>query len=194
MIRLDTVGLFAYKENMSQIYTKAGKLVPTTYLKLGICYLTEFKTILTHKYNAIKISLKNKFHKILKQKEFSVKNINKFTLYQVFTILDLRNSNIVTVQSFSKGKGYTGNIKRHNFNRGPMSHGSKHHRLQGSLGAGTTPGRVFPGKRMSGQMGFTKITHKNLKILELDNIKNRIYLHGNVAGTLNTLVLIKYNI
>jgi large subunit ribosomal protein L3 len=96
----------------------------------------------------------------------------------------------VNVSGLTIGKGNTGNIKEHNFSRGPMAHGSKHHRLQGSLGAGTTPGRVFPGKRMPGRVGMEKRTILGLEIIDIDTAENLLVIKGSVPGKAGNLVSI----
>lgn len=88
----------------------------------------------------------------------------------------------VSVRAKTIGRGFTGTIKRHNFSRGPMSHGSKSHRIPGSIGAGTTPGRVFKGTRMSGHYGDSFVTVKNLRVEKVDSDKGLLFLHGAVPG------------
>jgi len=88
----------------------------------------------------------------------------------------------IRVTGTSIGKGFAGNQKRHNFSRGPMTHGSKNHRLPGSIGAGSTPGRVYPGKKMAGQMGNKKVTLKNTEVVFVNSEENIIVLKGSVPG------------
>jgi len=88
----------------------------------------------------------------------------------------------------SIGKGFAGNQKRHNFSRGPMTHGSKNHRLPGSIGAGSTPGRVYPGKKMAGHLGNKKVTLKNTKILYINAEENILVVKGSVPGKNNTVL------
>ena len=91
----------------------------------------------------------------------------------------------------SIGKGFAGNQKRHNFSRGPMTHGSKNHRLPGSIGAGSTPGRVYPGKKMAGRMGGQNVTLKNTEILYVNTEENILVVKGSVPGKKNTLLKIQ---
>ncbi len=97
----------------------------------------------------------------------------------------------VNISGLTTGKGNTGNIKQHNFNRGPMAHGSKHHRLQGSLGAGTTPGRVFRGKRMPRRFGGEKRTILGLEVIEIDTKENLLIIKGSIPGKAGNLVSIR---
>lgn len=102
------------------------------------------------------------------------------------------DSKFVTVTGKSIGKGLTGNQKRHNFTRGPMTHGSKNHRAPGSIGAGTTPGRVLPGKKMAGQVGAKKITTSNLEIISFLNDENLLLVKGSVPGKSGNLLSIQF--
>lgn len=100
----------------------------------------------------------------------------------------------VKVSGNSIGKGFAGNQKRHNFSRGPMTHGSKNHRLPGSIGAGSTPGRVYPGKKMAGHLGNKKITIKNSEIVFVNNEENIAVLKGSLPGKMgNVLKIIPSN-
>ena len=98
---------------------------------------------------------------------------------------------IVDVTGVSKGKGFSGHIKRHHFKRGPKTHGSDHHRAPGSIGPGTTPGRVYKGMRMAGHMGDARATVKKLRVVRADAERNLLLVKGSVPGTLNGLILVK---
>jgi large subunit ribosomal protein L3 len=102
------------------------------------------------------------------------------------------NFSKITVTGKSIGKGFAGNQKRHNFGRGPMTHGSKNHRAPGSIGAGTTPGRVIPGKKMAGRLGGNKITTKNLDIIKMDSKENLLIVKGAVPGKPGNLLNIQF--
>lgn len=106
--------------------------------------------------------------------EFEVAKEIPLTIFEVDELVNVRAKTI--------GRGFTGTIKRHNFNRGPMAHGSKSHRIPGSIGAGTTPGRVVPGKRMAGHYGDSFVTIKNLKIVKVDPEKGLLFIGGAVPG------------
>eukprot|EP01035_Chromulina_nebulosa_P024585 gene24585-32018_t len=94
----------------------------------------------------------------------------------------------VKISGLTIGKGNTGNIKQHNFSRGPMTHGSKHKRLQGSLGSGTTPGRTFPGKKMPGRSGMDKRTISGLEIIDIDTTENLLVIKGCIPGKSGNLL------
>jgi len=124
-------------------------------------------------------------------REFKFDNVDEYTLggeikADIFAVGDK-----VDVQATSKGKGFQGAIKRHNFGRGPMTHGSKHHRHHGSSGAAASPSRVLKGKKMPGQMGNEKVTVQNLEVVRVDAEKNLILVKGAVPGNRKALMTIK---
>lgn len=209
------------KIGMMQIFDNTGMALPATVIKVGPCFITQIKKKKECGYNAVQIGyfsttkksltkperrhLRSKKLPLLKHlQEYRIKNLTNFqkTIQSVEpgelrlkTQLDLRlleNVKSVNVTGYTIGKGHGGNIKRHHFSRGPMSHGSKHHRLQGSLGAGTSPGRVFPGKKMSGHLGMEKKTVKNLQVLEINQENNLLVLKGCIPGKKGNLVNITF--
>merc|ERR1712151_868834 len=114
--------------------------------------------------------------------EFRVDTPEQFTLGERLTVNSFRVGQTICVKGTGLGKGFTGNQKRHRFSRGPMTHGSKNHRLPGSIGAGSTPERVYPGKKMSGQCGFKTTTISNSTILYIDNDEKILALKGSLPG------------
>jgi large subunit ribosomal protein L3 len=122
--------------------------------------------------------------------EFRVNDPQNFKLGQSITLDSFEVGQKVRVTGKSIGKGFAGNQKRHNFSRGPMTHGSKNHRLPGSIGAGSTPGRVYPGKKMAGQMGNKTITIKNSEILFISVPENILVLKGSLPGKKDNLLRI----
>jgi len=115
-------------------------------------------------------------------KEYHVTRPEEFELGQTFDITNFSANQSIDVRGKSIGKGFAGTVKRHNFGRGPMSHGSKNHREPGSIGAGSTPGRVYPGKRMAGRLGGKPTTLKRLTILRVDTEENLLVVKGSVPG------------
>jgi len=149
-----------------------------------INFLSKKKNEIENIYsNIFGIFYKNSIN--IKLFNFELKNINN-----IFDIKMLKIGNNLKVSGHRIGKGFLGNIKEHHFKRGPMSHGSKHHRLQGSLGAGTTPGRTFPGKKMSKHHGPQKSTLSTLKILNINSDNNILSLKGSIPGKKNTILTI----
>jgi large subunit ribosomal protein L3 len=203
-----SVGLFAKKLGMTQIFDDSGIIFPVTLLKTEECQISQIKTTNTDGYNAIQVAYGlEKISKITKPQlghlkkvgekgfksfgEFRVNDPQKFKLGQNITLDSFEVGQKVRVTGRSIGKGFAGNQKRHNFSRGPMTHGSKNHRLPGSIGAGSTPGRVYPGKKMAGQLGGQTVTIKNSEVLFINNEEQILVLKGSLPGKPNTLLKIQ---
>jgi len=201
-------GLFATKVGMTQIFDESGTILPVTILKTGVCQVSQIKTTNTDGYNAVQVAYgEQKLDKLNKAtrghlKKLGDKGFRSFGEFRVtspedFKLGQVLKPNIFTVgqkvrvTGKSIGKGFAGNQKRNNFSRGPMTHGSKNHRLPGSIGAGSTPGRVYPGKKMAGQMGNTTVTLKNSEILYINAEENILVLKGSVPGKKNTVLKIQ---
>jgi len=205
---MTSIGLLGKKIGMTQIFDKIGHTIPVTILQIGPCFITQIKTTEKHGYNAIQIGYnivrsqslnKSELGHLQKFKlpsfkylqEFRIDSSKEFQIGEKICSQDLQVGDYVDIQGKNIGKGFTGYQKRHKFTRGPMSHGSKNHRLPGSIGAGTTPGRVFPGKRMAGRSGYKKITIKNLEIIDINQNDHIILVKGSVPGKNGNLVSIK---
>ena len=202
-----SLGLLGNKIGMTQIFDETGNIIPVTVLKIGPCVITQVKTVLTDGYNAIQIGYGNVSTKSLTQpelghlqksniqplkylKEFRVNNPEEFQVGQILNVEAFNSGQLVDITGKSSGKGFSGLQKRHNFTRGPMTHGSKNHRQPGSIGMGTTPGRVLPGKKMAGQLG-NKITNiKKLKIVQVNAEENILVVKGSVPGKPGNLLSI----
>ena len=202
-----SLGLLGNKIGMTQIFDETGNIIPVTVLKIGPCVITQVKTVLTDGYNAIQIGYGNVSTKSLTQpelghlqksniqplkylKEFRVNNPEEFQVGQILNVEAFDSGQLVDITGKSSGKGFSGLQKRHNFTRGPMTHGSKNHRLPGSIGMGTGPGRVLPGKKMAGQLG-NKITNiKKLKIVQVNAEENILVVKGSVPGKPGNLLSI----
>ncbi len=204
-----TLGLLGNKIGMTQIFDKKGNIIPVTIIKGGPCYITQIKSEENCGYNSIqlgyvevapnsKILTKpelghfNKVNSIPFRylKEYKTDELN-YEIGHKVTVEMFEIGQEVNISGLTTGKGNTGNIKQHNFNRGPMAHGSKHHRLQGSLGAGTTPGRVFRGKRMPRRFGGEKRTILGLEVIEIDTKENLLIIKGSIPGKAGNLVSIR---
>jgi large subunit ribosomal protein L3 len=201
-----SIGLLGNKIGMTQIFDNSGNIIPVTILKVGPCTITQIKEKKKDGYDSIQIGYGETSNKSLSQpqlghlqksnikplkylKEFRMNNeTENFKIGQVLNVESFFLNQLVTVQGKSIGKGFSGLQKRHNFRRGPMTHGSKNHRAPGSIGMGTTPGRVLPGKKMSGQLGNKIITVKNLKIIQINLEENILILKGSVPGKPGNLV------
>jgi len=202
-----SVGLLGNKIGMTQIFDETGNIIPVTILKVGPCVVTQVKTEAKDGYNSIQVGYSRVSSKSLTQpelghlqksniqplkhlKEFRINKDQNFEVGQTLTVDLLSLGEFVDIQGKTIGKGFTGLQKRHNFARGPMTHGSKNHRAPGSIGMGTTPGRVLPGKRMSGQVGNKVITVKKLKVIQLNLEENILVIKGSVPGKPGNLLSI----
>lgn len=202
------LGILGNKVGMTQIFTENGDANPVTVIKVGPCTVTQIKSIESHGYNAIQIGYqvvpKRKLNKpelghlekvnalpLKYLKEYNVSNTEDFTIGQTIDVGTFTEGQFVDISGKSIGKGFTGNMKRHNYARGPMSHGSKNHREPGSIGQGSTPGRVFPGKKMAGKLGDQQITVSNLKILKIDTKEHLLIVKGAVPGKPGNLLSIR---
>jgi large subunit ribosomal protein L3 len=202
-----TIGLLGNKIGMTQIFDESGNIIPVTILKVGPCIITQIKTEAKHGYNAIQIGYGNVPSKSLTQpklghlqksniqplrylKEFNIDNLDQFEIGQRLNVNLFSQSQFVDIRGKSIGKGFSGLQKRHNFTRGPMTHGSKNHRAPGSIGMGTTPGRVLPGKKMAGQLGNKITTVKKLQLIRINLEENILVIKGSVPGKPGNLLTI----
>lgn len=204
-----SLGILGNKIGMTQIFNKTGEVIPVTIIKGGPCYITQIKSVENCGYNALQIgyleispTLRSltkprlgHFNKVNLPpfrylKEFPTNAIENFLIGEKFTVEMFQVGEKITISGLSIGKGNGGNIKKHHFTRGPMGHGSKHHRLQGSIGSGTTPGRVFPGKKMPGRLGMEKCTIKGLEIIEINTKENLLVIKGCIPGKSGNLISI----
>jgi large subunit ribosomal protein L3 len=124
-------------------------------------------------------------------REFRVDDAAPYEIGQTIDVSLFAAGDLVHVTGTSKGKGFAGTVKRHHFGRGPKTHGSDHHREPGSIGPGTTPGRVYRGSRMAGHMGDERVTIKKLQVVRADVDRNLLLVRGSVPGAPNALVLVK---
>ena len=190
---------------MTQIFNKKGSSIPVTILQLGPCIVTQIKDVKSDGYQAVQVGYlevnKNKLKKpelghlnktntpALKYlHEYRVNSLNNIQVGQILTVEEFKVGHLVKISGLSIGKGFTGYQKKHHFSRGPMTHGSKNHRQPGSIGAGTTPGRVFPGKKMAGRMGHNKVTIKNLQIIDIHPEENIIIVKGAIPGKRGSII------
>ncbi len=203
-----TVGILGTKLGMTQIFDEAGRAVPITVVQAGPCPITQIKTPQTDGYTAIQVAFGEVREKNLSRperghlskhsqtppmrhlREYRLEDTSPYQLGQAITVDIFSPGQLVDVRGTSIGRGFAGYQKRHNFKRGPMAHGSKNHRLPGSTGAGTTPGRVFPGKRMAGRMGNTTVTIRKLQVVRVDSERNLLLIKGALPGKPGALVSI----
>ena len=200
--------ILATKVGMTQIFNEEGILTPVTVLQAGPCVVTQVKTIENDGYEAVQVGFVDKREKLVSKplkghfdkagvsykryvREFRLDECAGYKLGDEIKADVFAAGEKVDATAISKGKGFQGAIKRHGQHRGPMAHGSKFHRHQGSNGSATTPGRVFKGKGMPGHMGNVQVTVQNLEIVKVDVENNLILVKGAVPGPKKSLVTLK---
>ena len=191
-------GILGKKIGMTRIIQDDGHVIPTTVIECSPNIVDQIKTVekdgyqaLVLGFSALKKPTKTRKFKHLREFKITPEEAQKFNKGDSVTLESLKDTKEVIITGVSKGKGFQGVIKRHNFSRGPMSHGSHHHREPGSIGTRAKPGKVQKGKRMAGHMGLDTITVKNVKIVHIDVEKNILAVKGAVPGGKNGLVIIK---
>ena len=200
--------ILATKVGMTQIFNEDGVLVPVTVLQAGPCVVTQVKTVENDGYKAVQVGFGDKREKLVSKpvkghfdkagvsykryvREFRLDNAEDYSVKDEIKADVFAAGDKIDATAISKGKGFQGAIKRHGQHRGPMAHGSKFHRHQGSNGSATTPGRVFKGKGMPGHMGHVQVTVQNLEVVRVDADNNLILVKGSVPGPKKSLVTIK---
>ncbi len=197
------------KLGMTQVFAEDGQRVALTVIEAGPCPVTQVKTADTDGYEAVQLGFGATRPKLLNRPELGhlrkagappVRHLHEFapaevgeglSVGDVVTVGDFTSGEIVRVTGVSKGKGYAGTIKRHNFKRGPKSHGSHNIRQPGSIGAAAWPSRVMKGLRMSGHMGARTVTQRGLQIVDRDPERNILLVKGAVPGAVNGIVIVR---
>ena len=200
-------GLVGKKIGMTQIFDETGLVIPVTVIDVASNVVTQIKTTETDGYNAVQVGYEDVKEKTLNKpqkghlnragvtprrtlREFRVEGTEEFTVGQELKADLFEVGDRVDASGTSKGKGFQGNIKRHNQAKGPMSHGSRYHRGPGAMAAAASPGKVFKGKKLPGQMGNKKTTVKNLEVVKVDVERNLLIVKGAVPGPRKSLVTI----
>ncbi len=202
------IGILGTKLGMTQMFDESGLAIPVTIIKAGPCLITQVKTLDTDGYNAVQVGYSETRSKLLTKprlghlekvgapplkylKEYRIQSSNGEVLGGTISVSSFTLGDKVSVTGKTIGKGFAGTVKRHNFTRGPMTHGSKNHREPGSIGMGTTPGRVYPGKKMAGRLGGKQTTIKNLEIVLINLENNLLVVKGAIPGKLGNLLSVK---
>ena len=199
------VGILGKKLGMTQIYTEDGKAYPVTVVEAGPCCVVQVKTLDNDGYEAVKIGFSEvkerkvnkpllgsfkkagvKPFKVLKELPMGGLQVGEFITVKQFTKGDR-----ISVSGISKGKGFQGVMKRHNFSGGPGSHGSMFNRAPGSIGASSYPSRVWKNQKMPGHMGSERVTVRNLEIVDVRTEQNILLIKGAIPGATGTMVEIK---
>ena len=203
--------ILATKVGMTQIFNEDGVLTPVTVLQAGPCVVTQVKTVENDGYSAVQVGFVDKREKLVAKpqkgsfdkagvsykryvREFKFEDAESYEVAQEIKADVFAAGDKVDATAISKGKGFQGAIKRHGQHRGPMAHGSKFHRHQGSNGSCSTPSRVFKGKGMPGHMGSVKITTQNLEVVRIDAENNLLLIKGAVPGAKKALITVKESV
>jgi large subunit ribosomal protein L3 len=200
-----SIGLIGRKVGMTQVFEADGTMVAVSVLAVAPNTVTRLRTADRDGYTAVQLGTDvvarltrpeagqlGDLPKVATIREFRVDDIDTYSVGQTVSIDDLfQAGDLVDVSGLSKGKGFAGHIKRHNFHRGPKTHGSDHHRAPGSIGPGTTPGRVYKGMKMAGHMGDERVTVKKVRIVRTDPERNLILVNGSLPGSRNAVIIVK---
>ena len=203
------IGLIGRKVGMTQVFQDDGTMVAVSVLAIEPNTVTRLRTSDRDGYTAVQLGtetskkltkpeagqlkdLPKAAQSIKTIREFRVDSVDEYELGQTVSLVDLfTEGDEVDVSGVSKGKGFAGHIKRHNFHRGPKTHGSDHHREPGSIGPGTTPGRVYRGMKMAGHMGDETVTIKKVRVVRTDPDRNLLLVKGSLPGARGSLILVK---
>ena len=200
--------LLGKKLGMTQIFDEEGKLIPVTVIEAGPCSVVQRKTAATDGYEAVQLGFgEQKPERVVKPRAGHFKKAGVGTMRELrevrveaadaakagdtWTAAIFEGVNFVDVLGVTKGKGFQGVMKRHNFSGGRATHGSHFHRTTGSIGMKEKPGRVFKGKKMAGQMGSTDVTVQSLKVVQVRATENLILVKGAVPGANGTTLVVR---
>ena len=199
-----SIGLIGRKVGMTQVFQPDGTMIPVSVVAVGPNTVTRLRTSERDGYTAVQLGIEpskkltkpeagqlKELPKVAVIREFRLDDVSEYTVGQTLDVNLFAAGDIIHVTGTSKGKGFAGNIKRNNFRRGPKTHGSDHHRAPGSIGPGTTPGRVYRGMKMAGHMGDDRVTVKKLQVVRVDPDRNLLLVKGSVPGAAHALVLVK---
>jgi large subunit ribosomal protein L3 len=203
-----TKGLLAKKIGMTQVFTEKGELLPVTVLEAGPCTVVGLRAVQKDGYGAVQLGFGEVVEKRLTKavaghfkkagvkahrhlKEVRLKADASYTVGQALKADLFAAGELVDVTGTSKGKGFSGQHKRHHFGRGPVTHGSHNIKQPGSIGSSSTPSRVYKGMRMAGQLGNAQRTTMHLKVVRVDLDRNLLLINGDVPGHKNSVVLVK---
>jgi large subunit ribosomal protein L3 len=203
-----SAGLIGRKLGMTRVFGDDGTVVPVSVIEATPNTLTRLRTPEQDGYAALQLGagvarrqtkpmagqfkhLEREQQKPARVREFRVDSTEGYEIGQTLDVSLFEVGELVDVTGVSKGKGFAGTIARHNFKRGPKTHGSNNYRQPGSVGAGTTPGRVFKGTKMSGHMGDEQVTVKKLQVVKIDADRNLLLVKGAVPGARNALLLVR---
>ncbi|MBX6341287.1 MAG: 50S ribosomal protein L3 [Thermomicrobiaceae bacterium] len=202
-------GLWGKKLGMTQIFDETGRMVPVTVLEVGPCVVTQIRTKERDGYEALQLGIghKKRLNRPMSGqvkasgasprylREVRAEGVEQYSVGQVLDCSIFKEGELVDVTGWSKGRGFSGVMKRHGFRGGPKTHGqSDRARAPGSIGASTTPGRVLKGMRMAGRYGNDRVTVQNLKVVKVDPERNVVLVRGSVPGAADGLILVRHSV
>jgi large subunit ribosomal protein L3 len=199
-----SIGVIGRKVGMTQVFAEDGTMVPFSVLAVEPNTVTELRTLERDGYTAVQVGagtarrltkprlgqLKD-LPRVRDVREFRVEDVSVYEVGQTLDVSLFEAGESVDITGVSKGKGFAGTIKRHHFRRGPETHGSDSHRAPGSIGGGTTPGKVFKGTGMAGHMGHVQVTVKGATIVRSDSERNLLLVRGPVPGPRNAIIVVR---
>ncbi len=199
-----SIGLIGRKVGMTQVFAEDGTMVPVSVVAVEENTITEIRTLERDGYTAVQLGtgtarrttkprlgqLKD-LPRVRDVREFRVDDVAEYEVGQKLDVSLFAEGDTVSIIGVSKGKGFAGTIKRHHFHRGPETHGSDSHRAPGSIGGGTSPGKVFKGTPMAGHMGHDRVTVKHATIVRSDGERNLLLVRGPVPGPRNGLIMVR---
>jgi large subunit ribosomal protein L3 len=200
-----TVGLLGKKLGMTQVFLEDGRAEAVTAIEAGPCVVTQVKTVANDGYEAVQLGF-GQPKRLNKPLAGHARRSSESTYLRELPVVDIGDvqvgqrvdatlfqvGDLVDITGTSKGRGFAGGIKRHGFHGGPKTHGqSDRHRAPGSIGAGTTPGRVFKGKKMAGHMGNARVTSRGLRVVQVDAERNLLLIRGAVPGARKGLLIVR---
>lgn len=205
-VEMPVHGIIGKKIGTTQMFREDGRADAVTVIQAGPCTVTQVKTEDTDGYVGVQLGyeeakslnrpeaghLKGVDKNFQFLREFGVDDVSEVELGQAIDVSLFNAGDLIDATADSKGRGFQGGVKRYNFRGGPKTHGqSDRHRAPGSVGAGSTPGKVIKGLRMAGHMGSQRVTVRKLEVIEADTDRNLIFIKGAVPGSRNSLVLLK---
>lgn len=199
-----SIGLIGRKVGMTSVFAEDGTIVPVSVVAVEPNTVTALRTLERDGYTAVQLGAGRArrlskprlgqlrdLPRVRDAREFRVPDVSDYQVGQQLDVSLFAAGEQVAITGVSKGKGFAGTVKRHNFHRGPETHGSDSHRAPGSIGGGTTPGKVFKGTGMAGHMGNETITVRNATVVRSDAERNLLLVKGPVPGARNALILVR---
>jgi len=203
-----SIGILGKKVGMTRLFGESGEVIPVTVIEAGPCHIAQVKTKETDGYEAVQVGFGQKKESAVNRparghfrkanvpplrflREFKPDSVEDFQMGNQLAVDIFSAGELVDISAISKGKGFSGVMKRWHFKGGKASHGAETHRAGGSIGAGAAPSRVFKGLPMAGRMGGKRVTVQNLEVVRVDTERNILIVRGSVPGPTNGMLMIR---